>query len=118
MDRVFPFSHFSSWSQARDFCSHGADTEEEVIKGRTGWHGPHRNWRIRQPLKFGKARMPPTQVLMNWGTLLTSWGFSGAKKIRATFDKSLSCQITSWAKHKFDGDLEGDGNRTTLHYLA
>lgn len=62
--------------------------------------------------------MPPIPVLTNWGTLLTSWGFSDAEKIRATFDKSLSCQIMSWAKHKFDGDLEGDGDRTTLQYLA
>ena len=31
MGRVYPFYHFSSWSQAGDFCSYGADAEKEVI---------------------------------------------------------------------------------------
>lgn len=32
MDQIFPFSHISAWFQARDFCSHLADGEREVIK--------------------------------------------------------------------------------------
>lgn len=32
MGGAFPFSRISTWSQTRDFCSHLADGEREVIR--------------------------------------------------------------------------------------